>query len=239
MYRAVVLTTLTLLLLAITGITLARESTFGPERDSLTESTVQNTTAATTGEPTATTVRESTHIADEGYTQRSEPAAGSLTQDSAEPETDESEVAGEEATEAEGKKIGKPEGVGKAKGVGGKPEGSGKARVDGGETRGGGDQEKVTVCHKGKNTITVGEPALAAHERHGDTEGACQTEGALPDPSEKTTGPEVGENGDGGGSAGQEKVPLCHKGKKTLTVSAPAQAAHLQHGDTQGPCIGE
>ncbi|NIM52746.1 MAG: hypothetical protein GTN78_05450 [Gemmatimonadales bacterium] len=32
--------------------------------------------------------------------------------------------------------------------------------------------EKVTVCHKG-TTITVGAPALAAHLKHGDTEGPC------------------------------------------------------------------
>ena len=37
-------------------------------------------------------------------------------------------------------------------------------------------QEKVTICHGG-HTITVGEPALAAHERHGDTEGACARTG--------------------------------------------------------------
>jgi hypothetical protein len=39
---------------------------------------------------------------------------------------------------------------------------------------GGNGQTKVTLCHKGMNTITVGEPAQAAHERHGDTEGACE-----------------------------------------------------------------
>ena len=38
---------------------------------------------------------------------------------------------------------------------------------------GGNGQPKVTLCHKGMNTITVGEPAVAAHERHGDTLGAC------------------------------------------------------------------
>jgi hypothetical protein len=45
-------------------------------------------------------------------------------------------------------------------------------------------QEKVTLCHNG-HTITVGAPALAAHERHGDAEGACETE--TPD----TTAPET------------------------------------------------
>jgi cytoskeletal protein RodZ len=49
---------------------------------------------------------------------------------------------------------------------------------------GGLGQEKVTLCHKG-HTITVGAPALAAHERHGDTEGACET--ATPETPETTT----------------------------------------------------
>ena len=35
---------------------------------------------------------------------------------------------------------------------------------------------------------------------------------------------------------GQEKVVLCHKGKKTLEVAAPAADAHFRHGDTRGPC---
>ena len=38
-------------------------------------------------------------------------------------------------------------------------------------------QEKVILCHKG-HAITVAAPALAAHERHGDTRGACQAEDA-------------------------------------------------------------
>ena len=31
---------------------------------------------------------------------------------------------------------------------------------------------KVTICHKGK-TITVGQPAVRAHMRHGDRPGPC------------------------------------------------------------------
>jgi hypothetical protein len=33
-----------------------------------------------------------------------------------------------------------------------------------------------------------------------------------------------------------KKVTLCHKGKKTITVGAPAAKAHLRHGDKLGPC---
>ena len=33
--------------------------------------------------------------------------------------------------------------------------------------------EKVTICHKNKNTLTVASPAVPAHLSHGDTVGAC------------------------------------------------------------------
>jgi hypothetical protein len=42
--------------------------------------------------------------------------------------------------------------------------------------------------------------------------------------------------GPGGNQYGKKKVTLCHKGKKTITVGAPAAKAHLRHGDTLGPC---
>jgi hypothetical protein len=213
-------------LLAVTGITLARESTIGPESGSLTEPTVQDATT-TIVEPTATTVGETTGTTDEGLSQRGEPAAGSVTEDSTGPEADELELTGEQATEAEGKNVGGPEGISKPRGVGG------KAKDDEGEAKGSGGQEKVTLCHKGKNSITVGAPAQAAHERHGDTVGPCQTEGVVPGPSGATTGPVAAKNG---GGNGQPKVTLCHKGK-ILTVGAPAHAAHLRHGDTEGPCL--
>lgn len=32
---------------------------------------------------------------------------------------------------------------------------------------------KVTICHKGKVTITISESALKAHQAHGDSMGAC------------------------------------------------------------------
>lgn len=35
---------------------------------------------------------------------------------------------------------------------------------------------------------------------------------------------------------GQNKVAVCHKGKKTLALPQPAVNAHLGHGDTLGPC---
>ena len=37
---------------------------------------------------------------------------------------------------------------------------------------------KVTICHKGKNTITVGKAAVPAHLRHGDAIGSCASAAA-------------------------------------------------------------
>jgi hypothetical protein len=37
----------------------------------------------------------------------------------------------------------------------------------------GAGRTKVTLCHKGKNSITVGQPAVKAHLKHGDTLGPC------------------------------------------------------------------
>ncbi len=39
------------------------------------------------------------------------------------------------------------------------------------------DDDKVTLCHKGKGTISVGAPAVRAHLAHGDTLGACPRPG--------------------------------------------------------------
>lgn len=38
-----------------------------------------------------------------------------------------------------------------------------------------GPHDKVTLCHKGKETITVSRNAADAHYAHGDTPGACPT----------------------------------------------------------------
>lgn len=34
-------------------------------------------------------------------------------------------------------------------------------------------KNKVAICHKGKKTIMVAQPAVAAHLRHGDQVGTC------------------------------------------------------------------
>lgn len=38
--------------------------------------------------------------------------------------------------------------------------------------------KKVTICHKGKKTITISKNAWPAHKRHGDTLGSCQSAAA-------------------------------------------------------------
>ncbi len=38
--------------------------------------------------------------------------------------------------------------------------------------------KKVTVCHKGKKTISIGKSAWPAHQRHGDTLGSCSSAAA-------------------------------------------------------------
>jgi hypothetical protein len=39
-----------------------------------------------------------------------------------------------------------------------------------------------------------------------------------------------------GKGKGREKITLCHKGKVTIRVGAPALKAHLRHGDRLGAC---
>jgi hypothetical protein len=48
--------------------------------------------------------------------------------------------------------------------------------------------------------------------------------------------PEAAKNDGGSGSGGLDEVVLCHKDKNTITVGAPAQEAHLRHGDSLGAC---
>lgn len=65
-------------------------------------------------------------------------------------------------------------------------------------------QSKTTLCHKGKTTITVADPAVVnAHMNHGDSEGACPGD---------SSGAGAGS---GGGAAGTTNLPVefavCHE----------------------------
>ncbi len=211
MRRAVILATLTLLLLAIAGITVAGEMSSGPERDHQTESTVQSTT------PT----QESTEPGDEGAAARSGPAAGSVAENSDEPEADELEVIEDGDAEGIGENAGKPEGVGKREDAGklagkGKPPTAGKA---------GGKKHKPQRAGKPEG----------AGEAKGKPAGVGKAKGVGGDePAGKSKA--KGGKGEVNGGKGQQKVTLCHKDKNTITVGAPATDAHLRHGDTLGPC---
>jgi len=248
MYRAVVLVTIVVLLLAVAGVAIAGSGGEDPTEPTTPEETSLGSTVAEDPETTApggpSPELEGVEETTEGI---SEPTV--ITEPTVE-ETEETTVLDpvEETLTpnlSDGKEHGRPDGVvgldaGKqgtnGRGVG-RPEHAGNP-LDSGETeeRGSGaGQQKVTLCHKGKNTIAVGKPAQAAHVRHGDTVGPCQTEGAAPEPPEEKPKPEAAQDGDGGGGNGQQKVMLCHKGM-TLTVGEPAKEAHLRHGDTLGAC---
>jgi hypothetical protein len=256
MHRAVVLTTLVLLLLAVAGVSAAQDSGIfagGLNSDDLPGSTTQERTSfeATVAADTMKSALPGASSEPKGGEDASEPTV--VTEPTVE-ETEKSTAAapseqtlppgsnnvGKSANSGRG--VGKPALVGKAPNIGNPPDevdhpanGKPEERWNDQEHGRGGIQQKVTLCHKGKKTLTVGAPALAAHQRHGDTQGACQTEGAGSELSGETMKPEAAKNGRGGGSGGQDKVTLCHK-NKTLTVGAQAQAAHLRHGDSLGAC---
>jgi hypothetical protein len=171
----------------------------------LTTSTPPGTTPPTTSPPTTTPPPPSTTTNSGGPERGRVPLLGG--EDTSEATVEQYEETTEVAPPVKETLSPGPNNVGKP------PSNIGSPRED---VRGAG-QEKVTVCHKGKKTLTLPEPAWAGHERHGDTKDSCP--------------PDAG----GGGSEGQEKVTVCHKGK-TLTLPEPAVAAHLGHDDTPGAC---
>jgi hypothetical protein len=177
--QAVILATLTLLLLAIAGITVAQESGFSPDRGYQAEPTVQKATSA---EPTEfvdeegpvgkANAPEEPRWRPPKNLMRITPKSLSVTGDRA-------------AENAEG--VSRPAGE-----PAGKPEGGSGAKGGGSEADGGGGQQKVILRHKGEHTIVVGAPTQDAHLRHGDTLGACQAAGVKPEPSEETLRGEAG-----------------------------------------------
>ena len=196
MYRAVVLTTLVILLLAVAGVSLAQDgrvSTGESNSADPLESTAPERTSieSTAGEDPETSAPPSTSPELEGGDDPSEPAVTTEpTVESTEeptvetPAAEEAHVPGSANVAKPGKGdggVGGPERGGKAPEVAKpRPEvghpGNGKPEESGHEAeheRGGG-QQKVTLCHKGTKTLTVGAPALGAHLRHGDTPGACR-----------------------------------------------------------------
>jgi hypothetical protein len=253
MYRAVVLTTLVLLFLVVAGVSAAQESGIfasRPNSEDPPEATTQERTSfeATVAEDTMTSALPgaSSEPKDGENTSEptvvTEPAVGESEKPTAAAPGEKTLSPGSNSVGKPGnigRGIGKPGHAGKASNIG-KPRNqvghpaNGKPEVRGNDQEHGrGSQQKVTLCHKSKKTLTVGAPALGAHRGHGDTQGVCQTEGAGSEPSRETMKPEAARNG-GGGS--QDKVALCHKNKNTLTLGTQARAAHLRHGDSLGAC---
>jgi len=256
MYRAVVLTTLVILLLAVAGVSVAQDGRIlagGPNSndppgvttpEEQTSFEVTGSEHTTRNMPPGASSEEEDHRNIPEPTVVTEPTVGEPEKSTAAPAGEEAPPPGSNSVDKPGNSIrgvGKPEHAGKAPDVGTGvadvgPHGIAEPVERGNEEepgRGVGRQ-KATLCHKGNKTLTVGTPALAAHLRHGDTRGACQGEVSGPEPSGETVGAEAAINGEGGGG-GQDKVVLCHK-NKTLTVGALAQAAHLRHGDGLGAC---
>ena len=256
MYRAVVLTTLVLLLLAVAGVSIAQdgrifagepnsngppESTT-PERTSLEATGSEETTTspppgASSEEEDRQNIPEPTVVTEPTVVESEKPAAAPTREETPTPGTNAVGNAGDG-----GRAVGKPEHAVKATDpaagtaeIGQQGNGEPVERGNGAEPGRSDSQQKITLCHKEKKTLTVGAPALAAHERHSDYQGTCHADGTRPKSSAETREPEAAKSG-GGGSGGQDKVILCHKDKNTLTVGAPAQEAHLRHGDILGAC---
>jgi hypothetical protein len=248
MYRAVVLTTLVVLLLAVAGVSVAQdgrifagepnsddppEST-SPEQTSLEATGLEDT--MTSSPPGAST--EPPVVTEPPVGETGKPPAAAPVEETLPPGPN--DVVGKPGDS--GNAIGRPAHAGEAPNGGELPVGVGSQGNTEPEERGNevepgrsAGQPKVVLCHKANNkTLTVGAPALAAHLRHGDTRGGCQGGVSGPEPSGETMGAQAATNGEGAGG-GPDKVVLCHKGK-TLTVGAGAQAAHQRHGDSLGAC---
>ena len=186
MQRAVVLTTLVLLLLAVAGVAAAG----GPGGDDPGVLTTPEMTSSgsTVSEDLETTVSAGASSRPEGVEEEEE-----FDEDVSEPTVVTEPTVGERRKPTV---VGPVEEVGPAadvhglnagglgsngRGVGrhehaGKPPGIGTPKGGGGEVERGHalGQHKVTLCHKGKNTITVGAPAVDAHLAHRDERlGAC------------------------------------------------------------------
>jgi hypothetical protein len=197
MQRAVVLTTLVLLLLAGAGVAVAggpsgdepgvlttpEMTSFGSTVAEEPETTVPGASSSKpleddAEEETEEDVSEVTAIAEPTVVKPEAPTAGSRIKEK--PALDSKIGEGRSIAEAvwersvgkagvNGRSVGKPEHAGKPLDVG-KPKGRG-GEVEHGLAEG---QHKVTLCHKGKNTITIGAPAVDAHlAHHDDRLGAC------------------------------------------------------------------
>src|SRR5918993_3342905 len=191
--RAVILATLTCILFAVAGVTVAGENTFtsgSPDGDQ-TESTglgrtVPEATALEATVPEATVpddvekpVEGTVEATVGAHEEQKEPGKGETGAGNYGGIQDDNRIedAGETTGKPNkpehaqgGKKYGKPP-------IAGKPPGTSKPATDRPDNAGkkgfDGNPGKITLCHKNRVTISVGAPAKPAHLRHGDTLGAC------------------------------------------------------------------
>ena len=216
MRQAIIFSTLILLLMAVAGITVAQED-YRPDRRSQTEPTSQDAT-----------IREPIELVDERSVEGNEPTREVGIENPDESEVVNSEVAEDKAARAESKGLnrvrpentGKPEHVGNVSGKGkppgtGKPGSIGKPEELGKPEEGEGPEGRGKLRSKGK-PVDVGK-GESTRRPIGATKAKVN--------SQRTH--------DG---RGQKKITLCHKGKHTITVGAPAKDAHLRHGDSLGDC---
>ena len=191
MYRAIVLTTLVLLLSAVAGVSVAQEGRIfsgEPNGDGPSESTAPEPTSLEITGPEDATTNRPPGASSDTEDRRDVPEPTVIDETAAE-EPDESTAAPtDERTPTPGNDAGMPD-----------ERGSKVGKLEHASMAPGLDNPRArAVPHH------VGKPAAR--------------ENRAPDPG-----------------AGRQKVVLCHKGK-TLTVGAPAQAAHLRHGDGLGAC---
>ena len=197
MRRAVIFITLALLLLAVAGVTVAQEGAF--DAGDLTGNTMGTTVWEDTAPPLESTkpertvpesnTLEATTPSVENDAKEESPTQGEA-QDAPPPEEprkpggrdQDDGVAGSGSTGTNegrgyGKGVGRPESSGRPENAGKGPNGRAVLPAvqadEEAENGDGGVQEKVTVCHKGKKTLSVGAQAINAHLRHGDAVGVC------------------------------------------------------------------
>jgi hypothetical protein len=85
---------------------------------------------------------------------------------------------------------------------------------------------KVTICHKGK-TITVSQKAWPAHQRHGDTLGACATSGKKDHGKHKGSSHHAPNPGSGSGGTTTTSTG-------TTTTTSTTASAPDSHGNGNG-----
>ena len=96
--------------------------------------------------------------------------------------------------------------------------------------------KKVTVCHKGKKTISIAKSAWPAHQRHGDTLGTCASAAAKAAKAKKAKAAKAAKIKAAKAKAEHAKAKAeKHKAEKTKPDQAEKkQDASSDHGDKPG-----